>query len=156
MTVQFFAHWQAPYEAMRETERGYRTQWEALNKAGVPVKERRVDVPMTEGHRIVGLRIIAKFETPAEALAFGASFPKSLRVKAWPTSTTATFEANLTEDGVNKGANETGIKRFRRALAILAERGTPATFCENPHFWNKYPSAEALFADLEAYERGEG
>lgn len=74
----------------------------------------------------------ARIEVPTieEAQALAARFPKSLRVKgsgicdglgkSWGV---VKLEASMSPDGVNKGANETGIRRVRGFFKACAKLG---------------------------------
>lgn len=77
-------------------------------------------------HQIV---VDAIVETPEEACELAASFPKSIKVCGCALDTPTLRKGyvscviRLQADRLNKGYNETGVRRYRRLRKILAERG---------------------------------
>ena len=71
------------------------------------------------------------FQTEADRAEFIASFPKWVKVAATvtyasggPMVPTAMINVGLVSNDVNKGVNESGIKRARRFLTAIAEMGS--------------------------------
>lgn len=94
------------------------------------------------------------FPTLADAETFVAQFPKSLGFSA---STLygqdnknygfASMGATLVKSGVVGEKNETGIKRYRRAMTLLEKAGVPVVWGEG-RMVNAYTSREAFEAAL--------
>ena len=104
--------------------------------------------------------LMAAFATDEERDAFIARFPKSAKVRPGSLNTytgtpgqadyvgsirlpTATATATLTPDGVNKGANESGLRRVRTILRVAPDLPWRATF------GNSYPTRGAFLAAIE-------
>lgn len=60
--------------------------------------------------------VTAKFETAEEAAAFVARFPKFVGLKL--SRNVAHMSVALSDNNVNKGKNEAGIKRIRKFLEL--------------------------------------
>ncbi len=103
--------------------------------------------------------ISAFFPNDEAAEAFEALFPKSVKVKRSTFSQsvrengqyvgttitpTRSVYANLAADGVNGGRNETGIRRVRRALKVLADNGID--FIWATPYSSNFPTFEAFEA----------
>lgn len=79
------------------------------------------------------LSLYARFETVEQAQAAAALFPKSCRVRVSTLSGcgadrsitlhTIGVDIWLNADGVNKGVNETGIKRYRSIMRAIGKAG---------------------------------
>ena len=89
------------------------------------------------------------FETAEERDAFIARFPKSAGVRRSTLSSAegsfpaAAAQGNLWADGVNKGVNETGLKRYRTIARIAPELPWKSTFL------NAFPTRAAFEAALD-------
>lgn len=95
------------------------------------------------------LRALIKFETREEAEAYGAKFPKSLRVKAGPmwssenrTGGYVSLDVTLKATGANGGVNESGIARAAKFLTKAHALGTEAVYV--PTFSNSLPYPEVV------------
>ena len=95
----------------------------------------------------------AVFDSDAERDEFLARFPKSVGVKATrvygygdEAKAGAKFRVDFRSDGVNGGVNETGIKRFRRFVALAPEAEIyRSVFTELP---NRYDSIDEILNAL--------
>jgi hypothetical protein len=83
----------------------------------------------------------AYFDTVEERDAFISSFPKWVKVAATstfvsggPKIPTAMVNIGLIGNGVNKGVNESGIKRARRFLSAIVESGSEIHYPEVNNF----------------------
>lgn len=88
----------------------------------------------TQDGQVAAVRVMANVDTPEQAAAIAATFPKWLKVigthcsgwrgesKDYTTWGIVSFQASLTTDGVNKGINETGLKRLKRFLSLVPYR----------------------------------
>jgi hypothetical protein len=90
----------------------------------------------------------------AAAQDFVAQFPKSI---GWKASTctdgrttwgTAGVTVQLSKDGVNGGVNETGIKRYKRAIVLLEKAGVEIIEADYNPRSNQFPSRAAFEATI--------
>jgi hypothetical protein len=103
--------------------------------------------------------LFATFETPAQGREFVARLPKSIKAKApslssWDRETGetlllgfVTIDAWLTSNGVNKGRNETGIRRYHAAVKALTKLGATIVY-RNKVYTNSYPTREQFEAAI--------
>lgn len=93
-------------------------------------------------------KLFGVFATEEERDTFLARFPKSAGVKATTLGAAdrsypaVRAQANLYADGVNKGINETGLKRYRTIVRIAPELPWKTSFL------NSYPTRAAFEAAL--------
>lgn len=86
-----------------------------------------------------GVEFSRIFPTVAEGQTFAATLPKSLKARATSISDGhcsnlqgyVWFRATLKTDGVNGGANETGIRRLRAAVKALTFEWNPDTYANS-------------------------
>lgn len=118
----------------------------------------QVSVRLDGSGDVAEIKVRIVTATREEAAEIASRFPKSLRVRASSTSGsdyydhevtdpryskahklddlwahtwevgTVSFSASFAADGVNKGANETGLKRYRSFVKNAAKLGIPLTF----------------------------
>lgn len=105
---------------------------------------------------------ITGFETPDDAREFASRFPKSLKLRGTSLSTTDDAgnrvergyigsSVTLQSNGVNKGANETGIKRYHAWRKHLEAQGVPMDW-HTGGAMNGYDSHEHLMQHLEGQQ----
>jgi len=103
----------------------------------------RLDEPMH-------FEIEAKCATDTEAEALAAQFPKYVKanVRRYTRENTVTVEisATLRANGANGGVNETGVKRYRKAVEVLAATGYGLEV--GCGFVNAYRTVEAFEAAI--------
>lgn len=90
-----------------------------------------------------GWQATASFDEPDEAIAFAASFPKSAGVKVHGANATA--RATLRGDGVNRGTNETGIRRYRSLISRAQKLGVTIE-------WHASSTTRTALISQEAFE----
>lgn len=92
-------------------------------------------------------KITVDYPTLEDAAEFAARFPKATRVRALPVSSiegdyaTVEIRANLKSTKAVGEANETGVRRIRKALAVIADAGIAVKY--DAPFVNSYPTREA-------------
>ena len=100
------------------------------------------------------VRIEMVLPSLADAEAFVAKFPKSLGFKAGTLYGSdnqnhgfVSLSARLAKDGVRGEKNETGIKRYRRAMTLLQKADVPTTW-GGERTVNAYRSREIFEANI--------
>lgn len=116
---------------------------------------RAPDVPAGNPAIPAGLRVKVYTETADEARALAAALPRSTGVRGGALVDHSTrpatehglvqIQVNLAPNGSNKGANETGVRRYRTLRKHLAKQGIAVQF-DGTAFANSY----ATEADFEA------
>jgi hypothetical protein len=93
-----------------------------------------------------------RVETPEQAMAIVASFPQSLRVKAnsvavdgYKLQGSVYFRVQLSSNGVNKGENETGLRRIRNFFKACAKLGYTAESLEKRKYSNQSPETAEFY-----------
>lgn len=110
--------------------------------------------------RVQGVALHARYETPEQAEAAAALFPKSCRIRTSRLSTyvgtwgqpdyrdlvlhTIDVTIKLSSDGSNGGKNETGIKRYRSIVKACEKAGLAIEWVAG------YGNSYATQADFEA------
>lgn len=110
------------------------------------------------GH-VQGFALHARYETPEQAEAAAALFPKSCRIRTGRLSTyvgtfgqpdyrdfwlyTIDVSIKLSSDRVNSGKNETGIKRYRSIMKAVEKAGLAVEWVAG------YGNSYATQADFE-------
>jgi hypothetical protein len=99
------------------------------------------------------VRMFVAFDTEAQAADFAAQFPKSV---GWSPNRLhaddrvygcASLLVKLSKDGVRGEKNETGIRRYRRAMQLLEKFGQD-TVWTTPRIVGAYDSREQFEAGL--------
>lgn len=95
-------------------------------------------------------KVSVYFPTEADAKAFAAQFPKSVRLSAGPMSGLeqfkgwAGFSIQLRSDNKVGTVNETGIKRLKTFFSRCVKLSVPVVYVMNAG--NSYPEAEGRAA----------
>jgi hypothetical protein len=103
-------------------------------------------------------------KTPEEAKEIASQFSKSAKVRGTTLSTysrenpdqsltrgTVHFQANLSPSGVNRGINETGLKRYRSFRKTAEKLGHPVEW-HGPTFSNAYKNEDDFEQALRGHE----